>query len=279
MRSLFRKWGWVAVLLVAAVVRAGNQPEWVKKNGAGLSAYPLHSYVTGFGVSGNSGEEADKRREALAMARSELISAIRVRITSKFVDEAIEKDKKLSQMAVSLVKTESQMELEGLDQYEYFFDAKRGVYYVLAVMDKAKAANLLKDKIRALSDQCQALLKAAQPGDGEDVSTLLNAKHLAVRIEENMIVFSVLTGSFPSDLSYPKPEAVSREIRHGLSGERGLDGYLGRAAFDVGDSLPEGIRVLVDGIYYADTRFGGTFSFYAANALSEKWRRSVTPSS
>lgn len=249
-------------------LKAAPRPDWVEKKGAKLDFYPSDTFITGFGMSASTGEEVDKRNSALAMARREVVSAIRVRVTSLFIDQAVEKDNRLSQLAVSIVKTESEMELEGLDKFEYFLDEKKGIYYALAILEKARTSKLIKEKIHALSKQCETLLDAYQID--RDISTLLNAKQLAGRIEENLIVLGVLTGSFPSEITYPKTEAVLQKIRRDLSTEKGLDGYLGGLVFDLGYSLPVGVRVLVDGIYYADTRFGGTFSFYVANALSEK---------
>lgn len=92
---------------VAVLLHAGERPEWVEKNGAQPASYPSDVFLTGFGVSGSKGEEADERNEALAMARRDLISALRVNVTPQFIDQAVEKDKRLSPLAVSLVKTES----------------------------------------------------------------------------------------------------------------------------------------------------------------------------
>jgi hypothetical protein len=254
-------------LLAFWALPAAAPPAWVLNQGADASTYPLETHLTGFGISSTPGDEARMQREAVAMAREALASAIRTQVDSVFVKQVTVRDQAMSSFAQSVVKTKASLELEGLDHYEFFRDTRKGLLYCLAILDRARTARLLGDRIARQSQECTRLFTRAKTGN--ELQNLLQLMNLVRKLDEDLVIYRVLTRAYPPDLAYPSRAEIGQELRRVLGAERGLDGYLGRAAFDLGLNLPEGIRVLVDRINYADTRFCGTLSAYVEQSLAE----------
>lgn len=258
----------LAVLLFPGGGLGAAPPSWVVNQGVDAVTYPAASYLTGFGLSSAPGDGARQRREATAMAREELTSSIRTHITSEFEKQTVLTSQAMTTYARSLVKTRSDLELEGLDRYEVHVDAKKGTTYCLAVLDRARMTKHLGEVIAQRSRECFDRFVRAKAA--RDAKGLLDAARLIRKLEENRVVYHVVAGAPPPALLAPTLAELGEELRRIYATTPGLDSRLDLVAFDLGASLPEGLRVLVGTLHYGDSLFSGTFAAYAEQAVSAR---------
>ncbi|MBI5209751.1 MAG: LPP20 family lipoprotein [Elusimicrobia bacterium] len=148
----------VLVSCVAGAAAAKDpKPEWI--NGAS-SEYPRSKYVTGVGL-------ADKEQEAKDRARAEISKVFRVEIDARSADHLSEasttsesgKDKKstynFAQTIAFDVKTTAKQVQEGVEVVENWRDPASKGYYALAVLEKEKAAAIIRDKIEEIDKQAE----------------------------------------------------------------------------------------------------------------------------
>jgi hypothetical protein len=257
----------LAVLLLAAPVflRAEAPPAWVQQEGQVPAAYPPSRYLTGYGLSSPGGTEAEQRRQAVAMAREAVAAAIRTRVTAEFTSQVTQVDQQMSRFVQNLVRTRADLDLEGLDTFLAWRDEAKGVTHVLAVLDKPRTLQILGGRLEHEAAACgQAFEAARRTGDA---AGLLQARHLREGVEEALVVASVLSGGTVQPPACPSLPEIDGELRKAYAGMKGLDGPLALAALDLGQSLPRGLRVLMDRVTYADTPFCGTFSAYLEQSL------------
>jgi len=177
-------------------------------------------------------------------------------------------DQTMARFVQNLVLTRADLELEGLDTFLSWRDERKGVTHVLAVLDKAACLRLLTGRVAKEAAQCgQTFASALKTRDAE---MLLQARHLRERIEESLVVASVLSGG--SFQAPPCPSLVDLDagLRRAYADVKGLEGTVALAALDLGQGLPRGLRVLMDRVTYADTPFCGTFSGYLEQALANR---------
>lgn len=255
-------------LALASMGLGAGAPRWVVAQGLDAETYPLTTHLTGFGISQAEGDEGSKRRQAMAMAREALAASIRTRVQSEFVKQVQVKDQAVSSFAKSMVSTRSSLELEGLDRFEYYLDAKKGLYYCLAVLDRDTAGKRLKE---TLAKQCEeSRIRFLRAKAAPSIPALLEVRALVRKIEEGIVVYGVLARTYPAQLTYPSLGEVGEELRKVFAAQKGLDGPISGAVLDLAANLPDGLRVLVDRVSYGDTPFCGSFSSYAAQAVSER---------
>lgn len=261
----------LAVLAAFLLALGGLQaapPAWVANQGADAATFPGTAYLTGFGVSSTPGDEARQRREATAMAREALASSIRTHISSEFEQQTVRKDQAMARYARTVVRTRSELELEGLDRYEYHLDARKGTTYCLAVLDRARMTKRLADALAQRARECTERFARAKAA--RDATGLLEAARLARKQEEGRVVYRVVASTAPPDLPCPGTGEIGEELRRVYAATPGLDGRLDLAAYELGANLPEGLRVLVSTLHYGDTKFSGTFAAYAEQAVSAR---------
>jgi len=131
--------------------------DWV--DGKSIS-YPEHQYLVGVGY-GNTRETAERNSYA---AISKIFST---NITS--ISKDYEKYSQVQSKGRNETKDEINVEqfieittkrvLENVTIAETWFDSKDKIYYVLAVIDRAKAGNSLKEQIRSLDSQIEEMIK------------------------------------------------------------------------------------------------------------------------
>jgi len=159
------------------------------------------------------------------------------------------------------------VELEGLDTVEVWADPRLKTTHALAVLDKARTVRLLDDRLGRQARDCAAAFdRARAAGDPEG---LLAARRLRGRIDQDLLVRAVLGGPAPAP-ACPGLADLDPELRRAWLARGGLDGFVAAAALDLAGSLPQGIRVLVDRVTYADTPFCGTLSAYLEQALASR---------
>lgn len=251
-----------------------SPPVWVLDEAALPRLFPAATFVTGRGLSGPGGSEADRLREAQDRARQELASALRVRVRSEFTSQTTTTQTTSQgrttaegrKMVQNLVQTQADLDLEGLDRVETWSDPRTGTVHALAVLDRAKAGELLAAR---LGEQAKEARQAFQRASGRDLEGLLRTRSLLKRLAEGQALLRVLGGQLPpTDL--PTFADVDQAARALLASRSGLDAGLDTALYGLGADLPGGLRVMVDRIVYGQTRFSSTFGAYLEQRLGDR---------
>ena len=147
MKKTFGLFAAAVLLAVSAGASLKNpKPDWV--DGSSME-YPRDRYLVGVG-------SADDRAMAEDRARGEISRIFSSQVAVKTASEASEstvqssgaKDKNsFSQSVANSVKTVSKKVLEGVEVPQAWQDDASRIWYVLAVMDKAKGVSAVTDKI------------------------------------------------------------------------------------------------------------------------------------
>ena len=253
------------LLVPAAVALAQAPPAWVLMGGSDPGAYPANRYLTAYGLSSPGGTPAAQREQALAMAQKAMAAAIRTHVTAQFTSRVTQDRQLMARFAQNLVRTEADVELEGLDTVLFWTEPRTQTTHALAVMDKARTLTLLGDRLERTARACAAAFERAKAAG--DSAGLLAARHLRGRVEEDLLVRAALGGTSLA-LPCPDPAAIDQELRKLYQAHLTLDHCAATAALDLSASLPPGIRVLMDRVTYADTPFCGTLSAYLEQALA-----------
>lgn len=255
------------ILLLALPVGLPAQapPAWVQGQGTDADSYPATRFLTGYGLSSPGGTEVEQRRQAVAMAKDALVSAIRTHVSSDLSVRVTQQDKHMSHYAQNLVRTHADMELEGLDTVLTWQDARKNTTHALAVLDKPRTLLLLDGQLQRQARECASQFQAARAAG--DASGLIRARHIREHMEEQQLIYAVLSGG-PAPATGPGAAEITAELRRIYAGRKTLDGCAAMAALDLGSDLPKGIRMLMDRITFADTPFCGSLSAYLEQALA-----------
>jgi len=255
------------ILMLALPVGLGAQapPAWVQSQGTDPD-YPAGRYLTGYGLSAPGGTEVDQRRQAVAMAKDALVSAIRTHVSSELSVRVTQQDQHMTHYAQNLVRTKADLELEGLDTVLTWQDARKATTHALAVLDRPRTVQLLEGQLQRDAAESARLFQGA--GATGDTSALVQARHLRERIEEKQLIHAVLSGEPEPALPGPSSAQINAELRRIYGGRKSLDGSVALAALDLSADLPKGIRVLMDRITFADTPFCGSLSAYLEQTLA-----------
>lgn len=255
----------LVVFLLATLPLVAAPPAWV--TGLGIDpAYPPATHLTGFGLASTGADEASLRREAVTMAREALASAIRTRITSAFVKETTVHDQGMTNFARAVVRTQTSLELEGLDHYAYHFDPGKRTYYCLAILERNRTARTLTSEIARQGAEVRVLYDKSRLA--HDLTGLLQVSREVRRLAERRVMYRAVADADLPPSPAPTAGEVGQAIRTLLAAKKGLDGSLASAAFELGSAFPDGIRVWVARIRYADTPFSGSFATYAEQAVA-----------
>jgi len=263
MRPTFALFPALSCLLCAA------PPTWVTSHGNDLERFPRLTHLTGYGLSESGGSEASKLRQAQAMARQELAQALRVQVRSEFTSHKQILGQEGRAYVNSLVQTQSDLDLEGLDAFEVYTDPKTGLVHALAVLDRRKAAELLSARLR---EQAEAARRGFAQGH-RDLEALLRVRGLLKRIQEGHAVLRVLDPKAEPPGNLPTQGELDQAARTLLDAHKGLDGALDRALYGLGSHLPSKLRVMIDRIVYGQTRFSASFGAYLEQRLGERMLR------
>ena len=174
------------VLLCGCGPRAVRSPNWILGEPV---RYPSALYLIGVGSAPTSGGLADALKAAGSSARAELAKTIEVRIDhiQKLVDQSTEVAKKRggqTRLALeaersdltTFTQTSTEQMVQGIELKEKYHDEKRGILYVLAVLDKERAGERLEKEILGLDGQTGLLVDRARLGERE--GDLLSAVRL-----------------------------------------------------------------------------------------------------
>jgi hypothetical protein len=141
------------------VIRKGPAPDWV----SGPSArYPKAKYLTGVGTAGSrEAAEEDARAELARIFQADVDS--RVSAYEKYFQvRGGGKPQTTDEVSLANLTTVStRMVLEGSEVVEVFKQKGTGQYFALAVLDRPKTAQILRDRILRLDEEAALLLQSA----------------------------------------------------------------------------------------------------------------------
>ena len=169
------------VLLASSGAWAGkkDRPSWV--DGERVSRYPAGRYIVGIGTSPDTGDEAQDRARADNAARAEAAKQIRVQVKEAIVDIQREETGKAADFGSLMeIKSESSVDLslEGLAIADRYFDPKKKLHHSLAVLERAKAAKRMSDKIIDLLKAADEVGRSARAYEGKFQMFLAVGNHL-----------------------------------------------------------------------------------------------------
>ncbi|MDP6809031.1 MAG: DUF4384 domain-containing protein [Desulfobacterales bacterium] len=132
-------------------------PDWVL--GKGHPNFPQQRYLVGVGFSDMNSVSANES------ARSNLAKNLKVKIRSTMVDISTTEKTHIE----SVIETEVDTVLEGVEIKDGWLDQSKGVYYALAVVERNLAASNIQDKISKIESVLKRNLnegaEAAMKGD------------------------------------------------------------------------------------------------------------------
>ncbi|SVA11486.1 uncharacterized protein METZ01_LOCUS64340 [marine metagenome] len=175
-------------------------PDWVLGNGH--PGFPQERYLVGVGFSYINSVLANES------ARSSLAKNLKVKIRSTIVDISTKEKTHIK----SVIETEVDTVLEGVEIKSGWLDQNKGVYYALAVMDRSLAASSIQDKISKIESALQRNLnEGIKAENSTDVitalSNYLSGYHKALSLSQLKSALHIVT---PSEKS-PGPKNISSE--------------------------------------------------------------------
>ena len=152
------------ILMVTTTARA-EQPEWVKR-GARAEVSDAR-FMQGFGVAGFTGDVERDWMRAKDGARAEIVRQIRVQIDAVAADTLSEREGEVSSATTMVTRSSVDMVLEGIRIAEQWYDAKKKVYYALAVLDRMEAGRRLTKQMEAADRAAHAYWDGAESDRSE----------------------------------------------------------------------------------------------------------------
>jgi hypothetical protein len=204
-------------LLASCGPKAVRSPEWIVRQPA---RYPSSLYLTGVGSAPTSGGLAEALKAAGAEARAEVAQIIEVQIdhVQRLAGQATSVEEHRSggtrlaleterQELSSFTRTSAQQIVQGIELKEKYHDAKKGVLYALAVLDKQAAGQRLEGQIRELDQSVgQTVHKAREKEAAGDLLTSVRlyreALNHQLRAEVLRNQLSVIAPHAPTDLAH-----------------------------------------------------------------------------
>jgi hypothetical protein len=179
-------WLLTVFIVLAACSPGSKKPDWVRGKSA---SYPEAHYLLGLGMSQDTGNPSDDQAQAEQNARANLARQVKTRIQSQLnarAEEELERlgpeeQRRFSQRVRSEVTSSVNIELEGVEIVENYFDEKTGNYYALAALDRAKSGALLAEKIDELEKQIGSYIELA--GKKMDSRELLSGLGYVMKAE------------------------------------------------------------------------------------------------
>ena len=136
-------------------------PDWVLSKGH--PSFPQELYLVGVGFSDMNSVSANES------ARSNLAKNLEVKIRSTMVDISTKEKTHIE----SVIETEVDTVLEGVEIKDGWLDQNKGVYYALAVVERRLAASSIQDKISKIESVLQRNLNEGT--EAENRAEVINA--------------------------------------------------------------------------------------------------------
>ena len=229
-----------AIFTLIIASSASSSPEWA--NTHKHPEYPPHSYLTSVGTSSNSIEEAKDG------ARLDMAKQVRVQIKGEFLIEKmstrIAENSYYRENINSRTESFVNEKLEGVQIVET--SEEDGIFYALAVLDRARAGNELRSDIEHATMSVDRLLENADrlyesgsiSGTLADLAQAYSISYDITLKRSLHQIISPRSSVIPGETKATPPMILSR-IRDVLSRLRLVhisgDGQIGR----IGDQLPD----------------------------------------
>ena len=136
-----------------AKTRGPNTPDWVQ--GKGHPRFPQSRYLVGVGFSEINWVSAN------ASAQSNLAKTLKVKIRSKMVDVSTTEQ----QYVESVIETEVDTVLEGVEIKDGWEDQAKNVYYSLAILDRKLAAATIRSQIGEIESRLPKLISEGKKNE------------------------------------------------------------------------------------------------------------------
>ena len=188
------------------------RPDWVL--GRGHPRFPQGRYLIGVGVSEQNSVSANES------ARSNLAKNLKVKIHSTMVDVSTTEQAYVE----SVIETEVDTVLEGVEIKDGWLDQSKGVYYALAVVERGLAASTIQNRIKKIESVLQRnLSEGSEAENGADVisalSHYLSGYQKTSSLSPLKSALYVITGSQdnPKNISNVEFESRIKGLVHNLN--------------------------------------------------------------
>jgi len=187
-------------------------PGWVL--GRGHSRFPQGRYLIGVGVSEKNSVSANES------ARSNLAKNLKVKIHSTMVDVSTTEQAYVE----SVIETEVDTVLEGVEIKDGWLDQSKGVYYALAVVERGLAASTIQNRIEKIESVLRRnLSEGSEAENGADIisalSHYLSGYQKTSSLSPLKSALYVITGSQdnPKNISNVEFESRIKGLVHNLN--------------------------------------------------------------
>jgi hypothetical protein len=212
--------------------------------------YPSDVYIIGVGA----GTGTNATESAIKAAQTDVVSQIRVQIQAevKNVSESFQfnKDEQLFSDFRSNVRTAVSDEITGLEIAETVTDNSSGTVYTLAVLEREKYCETLRNEMdsgwKQANDLQTGAFEFAKQGKLNDaILNLMETRKVISPLLPKQALYNAVSGTpYKSDISFG-PASITTDIRKILSGvkmsKKGGDNQKGK----IGESFPEPFVVQV----------------------------------
>jgi len=229
----------IVLLFAVSAFARDKAPEWIKGTS---KAHPLDSYLVGVG---EGSEKGTAENDAMSQIAKQIEVKIKSVISDKQAEEITGKGGKsaLSSYSESFSKvstSETQKVLEGIQLADTYEDKDTKKFYVLAVLERSKAAKTLRDRITGMDADLAKLASSATGANViSDIKNLKKAQKISVQRE-----------ALNSDLRVISPEGTGVEAKE--------------SAQSIGKKIDEAIQNLKVGV-----KLEGSAAEAARNAIVE----------
>ncbi|MCX7026539.1 MAG: LPP20 family lipoprotein [Spirochaetes bacterium] len=267
--------GTLAILFIVSAAGLAAQDTWYNSLGA-TTNYDSNRYLTGFGISSETGNSAESLENAKKTALADLASKIKVKVDSKARMTTSDFGKENFSSYQSDISSTVNIDLSGIEKYETQYDQKAKRWMALCVLDKSKMRQSLSIVRQENVAKLESLLAEARDWAGKNQLDLLSRTldNMGVALTElsiNLSVDAVLgtPGEIDGILGeyYRKQDEVKALVR---SKEILTDADLVADILGAFDWTPwQGAKIAVLPALYKTTEITGAFFFSLKGKLED----------
>ena len=149
-------------------------PAWVRGEGMHQD-YPSSGFITALGISDHKGGRAEKKIQAEDRAREGIAKQVRVEIRSRDRDIQTLKGGEEQSVVSSITETSVDLRLEGIDIPRVYYHKRKGLFYALAVLDRAKCGRIIRAEVARLNHKADLLFTRGRSLTEADKDASLDA--------------------------------------------------------------------------------------------------------
>ncbi|MFA6540816.1 MAG: hypothetical protein WCT99_04375 [Bacteroidota bacterium] len=272
-----------SIILVCIV--SAKTPEWVANHGK-LSTHPELLYLTGYGIAsaGNDITKEQMLNKALENAQKNLIEKIRVTIQSISFSKTEEISGTLSSMFSSAVQSSSNIEIYGMESFQYVDDE---VAYAFVYLNREKTFEIYQKKIHNLRAELHEKLKLAKSFESKNnssraVEEYISCYPLIRQIKEEQSISSVINTSLSlneCEQAAAASEMTISEVQSSISALilkpiKTVEDLAWYALYEINEQLSKqsvsNQSIFIAPCLYQDTKMGSSFSRYFQKVMEQK---------